>query len=411
MSIIAKFYPNGEFSQGIDTSKRRRENRKHRETRTEKLSLQCRHQYLEWYEEYNKKNLPHPNQVPLGTKLLSFQHEYVLEEREEHRTVLSFQDTKGKKYYLSVDKSFSQVVWEFRLTPLVHQMVESCEKPQSRKKLPCMTKHMARNIRNAVYLLERQPGGKDVLSFLTLTLPDLSRESLEICCTNWDKIVKRFFDWLRKHLEKYNMQLQHVYCTEIQMKRLEKRHEYAPHLHVVYRGRHAKKSPWLTTPKQVRKAWTRCLRGFIGESFRTDALENLQRIKRSAARYLSKYLSKSTRPFPEGSNQDHQPSIRTQWGGMARSLSRDVRRYTCRLSDDGEFRESIIYFVTNIREITEKGFVRYFKRGFIPLSKCEATGVEYGLHVLAGCLASPALEGGLTRLLEFCQFQSVPTEV
>jgi hypothetical protein len=203
------------------------------------------------------------------------------------------------------------------------------------------------------------------------------------------------------------MQLQHVYCTEIQTKRLEKRHEYAPHLHVVFKGRHGKRKPWLVTPGQVRKAWGRAISGFVAERFDSRSLENLQRVKFSAARYLSKYLSKSTRNAPKSPTENDRPALKTQWGGMARTLSRYVRSATCRLSSDGAHRETLAYILSNMDFLVEKGFIRYFRRGFIHLSTCDVTGAQYGLHVLAGCLATPTFEGGLTRLYEFCQLQLI----
>lgn len=411
MPIVAHFYPNGEFSIGSDTSRSRAKKRTHQNSKNQVITNNQWKKEVLAYARW-KESLPFPSEklyvLAPGTELHSRSgYSYWLEEGTPTKTVLRWEDSVGHSHTVTLLQSFAQVSYQWGLVPLVHQMIESCEIPKSRKKLNSMTKNMARNIRNAVYLLEQQAGGKDVLSFLTLTLPGLSQESLAICCENWDKIVKRFFDWLRKHLAKYNLKLQHVYCTEIQTKRLENRNEYAPHLHVVFKGRHGKKKPWLATTKQVRQAWSRAISGFVSERFDSRSLENLQRIKYSAARYLSKYLSKSTRPHPQNSDDPSQPRLKTQWGGMARSLSRLVRSATCRLSSDGMFRESLVYILTNLEILAEKGFIRYFRRGFILLSSCHSTGFNYGLHVVAGCLTVPTYEGGLIRLYEFCQLQSL----
>lgn len=411
MSIVARFFPNGEFSQGVDTSRQRRDKQCRHRDRTDKNWKQRRDEYLQWKTSFQEKGAD-PHQLPLGTKLRSRSgYLYTLTASSVDSCTLTWQDNVGYTYVHTLLQSFPRIAFDWGLTPLVHQMVESCEKPESRKKLPCMTKNMARNIRNAVYLLEQQPGGKDVLSFLTLTLPGLSQESLASCCANWDRIVKRFFDWLRKHLERYNMQLQHVYCTEIQTKRLEKRHEFAPHLHVVFRGRHGVKKPWLVTPKQVRKTWSRCISAFIDEPFDSRSLENLQRIKYSAARYLSKYLSKSTRPLSQESKELASSAFKTQWGGMARSLSRHVRQSIQRFTTLGNFRPIILYMLSNMDFLVKEGFIRYFRRGFIELPTCSATGAERGLHVLAGCLSQPAYVGGLSRLFEFCELQLISSGV
>jgi hypothetical protein len=290
---------------------------------------------------------------------------------------------------------------------LVHHPVESCEFPEtlgissSRKKLEGMTKNMARNIRNGVYLLEQQPGGKDCLSFLTLTLPDLSTEGLEQCCKNWDYMVKRFIDWLRSKIECKDMDFLYVYCTEIQTKRLEQRNEYAPHLHIIFKGRDARKKPWVITPKQARKAWGNCIASIVSEPFNRNALENLQRIRYSAARYLSKYLSKGACKIPKGTEKDFIQSLRTQWGGMARAISQSINRNIIRF--DGGCGQSafINEFLNRLDELLEHGLLRYFKRGFIPLHRCNITGMEYGLHVCSGCLSVATYHGGAIPVISY----------
>jgi hypothetical protein len=293
------------------------------------------------------------------------------------------------------------------LRPLVHQLVESCEKNESRKKLTSMSKRMSRNIRNGVYLLEQQPEGKDVLSFLTLTLPNLSTEGLKACCENWDSMVKRFFDWLRTKLKASGIPLEHVYCTEIQTKRLANRGEYAPHLHVVFKGRISCRSPWLITPKQARKAWAKCIHAYTDEQFDTKALENLQRVKHSAARYLSKYLSKGSNNIPEGTDGNPVCSLKTQWGGMARTISKSIRQATQRFVGRGTGGHIAWSIYNSIDRLIEGGFILYFKRGFIPLRSGGTEGVDVGLHVGVGCISTSTYKGGVAQILDWIYKQSL----
>lgn len=300
-----------------------------------------------------------------------------------------------------VDTSIYRLVHLGMLSPLVHQSVESCETPKSRKVLSSMSKRMSRNIRNGVYLLEQGKGGKEVLSFLTLTLPNLSTEGLKACCENWDSMVKRFFDWLRTALKSKGIPLEHVYCTEIQLKRLQDKGEYAPHLHVVFKGRTTRRSAWAITPKKARQEWARCIRAFTDESFDTRALENLQRIKHSAARYLSKYLSKGSNIIPEGSPEAPISNLKTQWGGMARVVSQGIRKATQRYTGNGASRYIAWGIFDNIDRLVEHGLIRYFKRGFIPLDSGGVEGLERGLHVGCGCLSTPTYQGGLLPIFSF----------
>lgn len=216
-------------------------------------------------------------------------------------------------------------------------------------------------------------------------------------------MTKRFFDWLRTRLEKYNMQLQHVYCTEIQQKRLQKRHEYAPHLHIVFRGRNAKKSPWVVTPKQVRKAWVRCIRSVTTEQFSETALENIQRIKYSAARYLAKYLGKSARGVSVDTKESVNASLHTQWGGMSRDIARAIKQNTKRITDTRGDTTFIWRFLSSLDRLRDVGLIAYYKRGVI--NTCEP-GIEtfgFGILVCCGALSTPLLDGGLDRIIDFLQ--------
>lgn len=407
MSIVARFFPNGEFSQGVDTSKRRRDKQRRDESFKPPLNKERRDEYLQW----KKDNADIQNQISIAKEydiwVSPCGHKYSIGELHSDSCTLDWRDETGYPHCTYVSKSFSVVAYEWRLTPLVYQSVESSEKPQSRKKLLGMTGNMARNIRNGVYLLEQMPGGKDCLSFLTLTLPSLSAQGLAKCCQNWDYMVDRFLDWLRTRLKKCNIQFEYVYCTEIQSKRLQQRNEYAPHLHIVFRGRDGKKRAWAITPKQARKAWKACLVSVVDEHFKCDALENLQRIKHSAARYLSKYMSKGRTSLPaeegdvlSGEPESHIKHLHTQWGGMARGISRRIRVCTTRLTGSGKLGHLAVAFINNLELLLEQGYFKYFRRGFIPLGVSSATGLEYGLHVSSGCLSVPSYTGGIGALFQ-----------
>lgn len=401
MSIVIQFYPNGEFSQGVDTSSNRHPDRVCKRmqmsppsagiTNADILKVQAQSADIP-YSVYSQK----------GSHFATSQNEiYILEETTDKGSTLRKQGDISEFNTIHTHLGIGRLVHLGILKPLVHPTLESCEKRQSRKRLASMTKRMSRSLRNGAYLLQKQPGGKDVLSFLTLTLPGLSDEGLASCCANWDAMVKRFFDWLRIKCKNNGMDLQHVYCTEIQLKRLENRGEYAPHLHVVYRGRATLKHPWIITPKQARKQWARCIRAFVNEKFDTSALENLRRVKHSAAGYLGKYLSKGHQLIPETDGGNPIQQLKTQWGGMARTLSKDIRKNIQRFigkGDGGHIAHSILDCMD---EIISLGYVRYFRKGFIPTGIDKSTGLEYGLHVGCGCLQTPTFESGLIPLMDY----------
>jgi hypothetical protein len=401
MGIVAKFFPNGEFSHGVDTSQRRRDRRRDDANADIPLNLERRDEYLRWIENAEIQKAVSSASAP-SEWVSSTGRVYTLIQLSVDSCSLAwFDDTKDNLYTSEFPRPFRSIAFEFGLTPLVYQTVESSQESKSRKKLDSMTRSMGRNIRNAVYLLEQMPGGKDVLSFLTLTLPDLSSDGLAICCKNWLAMTDQFLKWLRDRLETKGIEFYYVYCTEIQPKRLQSRSEYAPHLHIVFRGRGGRKLPWAITPKQARKAWARCISKFVSESFTSTALENIQRIKYSAARYLAKYLSKGKCRLPQTPEASSISQLKTQWGGMCRLLSRRIREFTTVLGESRVSSNSLLAFVRAIPRFIELRIINYYKPGFITLGYDEVSGLEYGLHVGCGCLSTPTYEGGALPIIEF----------
>lgn len=401
MSIVLRFFPNGEFSQGVDTSQRRDKSAHAKQRRHDPPSQECRDEYLRWASEGNNAEI---HLCVPGTQFRCRDggiYTYLCEDVNGHHY-----SYEGQHYVLAdvlMNEPIGQMIGRGELVPLVHQSVESSPHPSapSRKKLLAMTKSMGRNIRNAVFLLEEKYG-KDCLSFLTLTLPDLSAEDLSQCCERWDYMTDQLLKAMRKRVKKHTPDFEYVYCTEIQCKRLQQRGEYAPHLHIVFRGRNGRKKPWYFTPKQIRSIWVGIVASVVGHSgFRTDAVENLQRVKYSAARYLSKYLSKGHCSLPSDMDEKPISELRTQWGGMARIQSTAVKQCTTRLSGICSHGGLARKIVSRMDELIEAGIVKYFKQGFIPISVCRVSGVERVFKVGCGCLATATYKGGLVAIAKY----------
>lgn len=400
--IILQFYPNGEFSQGVDTSaKRRAPKEKRRHPSHSEYDKECRDGYLRWSGTDSNAD------IRLCVPGQQFENKhggvytYLCEDIKGHH--YAYEDGETVLADVLMNEPIGRMVARGELTPLVHQSVESSPRASklSRKRLADMTKNMARNIRNSVYLLEKDYG-KDQLSFLTLTLPNLSTDELSACCERWQDMTDQMLKWLRKRLQSKGIEFEYVYCTEIQSKRLQLRGEYAPHLHIIFRGRNGRKASWAIAPKMVRQAWSGIIGGVINHrDFRTDALENLQRIKFSAARYLSKYLSKGSCSIAKAESGTAVQRLRTQWGGMARKLSRKLKSCTTRITSTHSIDGLGAAILRNMDELVSSGIVKYWRQGCIPLSVCPHTGVERILKVGCGCLSTPAYEGGLAAVVEF----------
>jgi len=400
MSIVLQFFPNGEFTKGINTAPRRKERRDKQRGHGE-LTRECKEGYLEWVR--STPNSDSPLCVP-GRQFLNQRGEkytYDKEDFEGHWYYWECLD--GFTYYVLMNEPIGRMVARGELTPLVHQLVESSPLPSkpSRKRLDSMTKNMARNIRNGVYLLE-QDYGKDCLSFLTLTLPNLTQSDLRLCCERWDYMTDQILKSLRKRLLSKGIEFEYVYCTEIQVKRATIRKEYVPHLHIVFRGRSGKKKPWAITPKQIRKTWAGVIANVVAHTeFTQTALENLQRVKYSAARYLGKYLSKGKCSNPVLDESEADQKIHTQWGGMARNIARRLKSCTVRLGGLNSGSELAVSILRAMDKLLESGLVNYFAVGHILLGNSDGKGMERFLEVGCGCLRTPTYEGGLIDVVRY----------
>lgn len=403
MSIIARFFPNGEFTQGVSSTRRR-------DKRTHPLEG-----YTKTYDDYGKVSLQWERRdmevtersisAFIGNAYISnlTQRYYVcVAMNAKMHPSMQWEDDTGKTYITDYTVPIGVLVKRGELSPLGSSDSPILEKnAETRKKLLTMTRKMARNIRNYTYILEREHG-KDVLSFLTLTLPSLPIQDMTAICQQWGRLTNEILKWLQYNVEKRNIEFQYVYCTEIQEKRLEKLHEYAPHLHIVFRGRSGKKEPWAITPKQVRKAWLRLLSRCVGHRVKSDSCENLQRIKHSAARYLSKYISKGCNKNVSASDTNTAPELHVQWGGSSRSLSKACKRETQVIGGTKETEQLAVLILRCLPHGVKRGVLRFWHQSHIPLGASNSEGYQRYLKVSVGCLAFPLSEGGLEKLIKYC---------
>ena len=131
------------------------------------------------------------------------------------------------------------------------------------------------------------------LSFLTLTLPELSTDDLDALKCHWGDIVNRVQLRIKEKLHGMGIKTAIVGCVELQLERFEDTGSVYPHLHMVFRGRRDSGSDWAIKPHQFRQIWRRCCCKFLGSTkYDWAASENVQQVKRSVAGYLAKYVSK-----------------------------------------------------------------------------------------------------------------------
>lgn len=384
MTSVVHFYPNGEFTAGQDTSRKR--SRSRHEQACDSLHMGDQSPVAKNAKRENViSTMPHS--VPVGATLQSPSGTLFLyvERLYQGGIVLSGYNTRGEFIEIRDNRNIKVFMRQEGYT-LVHQTVEFSQNDKpGRKVCPQMTRSMGRNIRNAAYILE-QDYGKDKLSFLTLTLPDLCPDNLQKCHENWGRMVDQFLKWLKSRIESHDGEFLYTYCSEVQPKRLRDRGEYALHLHLLFVGRGMRKGGWYVTPIQCRKAWTRCIKNVVSEPFKSTALENLQRIRRSAGAYLSKYMSKGKSGYSAAGLPESAKLVPIHWGGMARALSREIRKRSCTYRGDGPFPSIANSLTRNIHSSSKHPAIKYVKTSFIEFPNKDGTKGLRGIWVASGCL-------------------------
>lgn len=181
------------------------------------------------------------------------------------------------------------------LLPNSHRVALGMAQPppeRARRGSSGITRHGARTIRNAAFLLEQRYGIRH-LSFLTLTLPASNDSEQYRVGLEWAEICRQFFQALGRLLEAAGLPATFCACTEIQMERYEESGGLPLHLHVVFPGRRQYKS-WAVSPEQFDALWYNALTNrcpeFEGRDF--SAACRVEMVKKSAEGYLGKYMTK-----------------------------------------------------------------------------------------------------------------------
>lgn len=209
--------------------------------------------------------------------------------------------------------------------------------PNSHKRTPRgekgITTYGKRLVRNACHRLEKEHP-KELLTFLTVTLPDVTvAESVEIT-RNWAEVVRQFQQSLKRLLQSAGLSGEIVGVTELQLKRYQSTGVFALHLHLVFQGRQRYGS-WVLSPSLVRRAWSRSLSKYLTRevsSYKWDCCENLQHVKKSVEQYLGKYLSKGCQDIQKIHAADIDYVFPSSWYLCSLSLRERVHNRVIKLS-------------------------------------------------------------------------------
>jgi len=162
-----------------------------------------------------------------------------------------------------------------------------------------ITNYGKKVVRNSAILLEKKYG-KHRLGFVTCTLPGVDEVLCKLAISKWSEICRRFYQKVKRQLEKISQPFIYTGVTEIQENRFKKYGVPAPHLHFVYVCRSSARDVYWLYICQLHRAWNEalgeCLSG-VGAAkpweFGTVlGSVHAKRVQKSASAYLGKYISK-----------------------------------------------------------------------------------------------------------------------
>lgn len=217
-----------------------------------------------------------------------------------------------------------------------------------------ITASQKRMLRSMLFLLSKKVVRKN-LSFLTLTLPSLTKFELIEISNSWAEVMRQFLQELKRLLIRRGMSASIAGCTEIQDKRYKNRDEVAPHAHLVFQGRQTG-GTWAVTPKMVREIWQRILSRMLGREVNCIAATRIEPIKKCVVSYMSKYMSKGGKLL-EDITKTYGDILPTSWMHGTRDLRKLVIEEIIQPPP-----EVVDYLVKNLDALKKEGLVAWFGR-------------------------------------------------
>lgn len=227
---------------------------------------------------------------------------------------------------------------------------------RDRKAKP-QTSYSKRIVRNGAYLLQKEVG-RNNLTFATLTLPQAAVEILEsrgsdaaALYADCDRQMKQ---WITNQLEKEGINPWIVSCVEVQPERFKQTGQVALHSHYVFQGKVAG-GDWIIHKDKFRNQWNKILSNVLGEKIESLASTRIERVKKSAEYYLSKYMSKSGGVIDEIVEAGKKNMLPSCWFGCSLELRNKIKSMSTFISKESA---QIIY--DQREELKLKGILSYF---------------------------------------------------
>lgn len=228
--------------------------------------------------------------------------------------------------------------------------------PPPQRGLKGITGHGQQMLRSACYLMERDYGNAD-LCFATLTVPTLPKGARFLLAQNWSELVRQLLQWVSRRLIAAGRPTKVCGCTEIQTARLTARGEGYLHLHVVWPAHsNASFRLWAVEWAEMREWWEKALIRFSCCELPHHPRVELAPVKKSAERYMGKYLSKGSGEALEEFIADlGESSVPSAWWFATADIRHQIKHETASGPNTGELLHSVI------QACLEDGDLSYFE--------------------------------------------------
>lgn len=200
--------------------------------------------------------------------------------------------------------------------------------PRSRR-LPYGSKGMsgygAKMVRSAGTLLQKKFGRKGVTMW-TLTVPSLPAEARREVARQWGELERQLLQWLGRQLLKAGLPRQVVLISEIQVERLQRDDEAYLHFHVLMPARKLVGRGWAVSAYDLRRWWWSALNRVTHGQCTQQPRVNGELVRKSAAGYLAKYMSKGPGDIEHMIKDVGGDAIPRRWWSITKSMLRWVKR-------------------------------------------------------------------------------------
>ena len=242
--------------------------------------------------------------------------------------------------------------------------------------------------RSACTILERRYKGR--LTFATVTMPTLPPEGRKALAECWSELVRQALQWLSRRLEAQGLPRAIVSVTEIQPKRLLAGNGGYLHLHMVWPNKQARPGHWAVDVLDFRAWVERFLtrNGLMVEGAWVNV--NTQRVTKSAAAYLSKYMSKGGDVLEDFVAENGWTACPGQWWNLTKPVRDAVKAELVTGDDIGRVLNSLVEYAFNCDDFDAFWSLRHvdmeYEGRYINVGWCGIVKSEVQKDLLTMCL-------------------------